>query len=128
MPCFSGSDVVKFAGGFKLQIYPLATHESDPIHTVGLTARDRPQPCHGCAGRSAVFARSGVAHCWRRTALFWAVLKNPIGLAAGLDKNAEAVLGLARCGFGFVEVGTVTPWPSPAIRGRACFVCPSIKR
>lgn len=37
------------------------------------------------------------------------VLRNPIGLAAGLDKNAEAVLGLARCGFGFVEVGTVTP-------------------
>ena len=32
-------------------------------------------------------------------------LLNPIGLAAGLDKNAEAVLGLARCGFGFVEVG-----------------------
>lgn len=36
-------------------------------------------------------------------------LANPIGLAAGLDKNAEAVLGLARCGFGFLEVGTVTP-------------------
>jgi dihydroorotate dehydrogenase len=41
------------------------------------------------------------------------VLQNPIGLAAGLDKNAEAVLGLARCGFGFVEVGTVTPLAQP---------------
>jgi dihydroorotate dehydrogenase len=41
------------------------------------------------------------------------VLRNPIGLAAGLDKNAEAVLGLARCGFGFVEVGTVTPLAQP---------------
>ena len=41
------------------------------------------------------------------------VLKNPIGLAAGLDKNADAVLGLARCGFGFVEVGTVTPLAQP---------------
>lgn len=40
-------------------------------------------------------------------------LRNPIGLAAGLDKNAEAVLGLARCGFGFVEVGTVTPLAQP---------------
>jgi dihydroorotate dehydrogenase len=40
-------------------------------------------------------------------------LLNPIGLAAGLDKNAEAVLGLARCGFGFVEVGTVTPLAQP---------------
>jgi dihydroorotate dehydrogenase len=41
------------------------------------------------------------------------VLQNPVGLAAGLDKNAEAVLGLARCGFGFVEVGTVTPLAQP---------------
>jgi len=40
-------------------------------------------------------------------------LRNPVGLAAGLDKNAEAVLGLARCGFGFVEVGTVTPRAQP---------------
>lgn len=40
-------------------------------------------------------------------------LLNPIGLAAGLDKNAEAVLGLARCGFGFIEVGTVTPLAQP---------------
>ena len=40
-------------------------------------------------------------------------LLNPIGLAAGLDKNAAAVLGLARCGFGFIEVGTVTPLAQP---------------
>lgn len=38
---------------------------------------------------------------------------NPIGLAAGLDKNAEAVDGLASQGFGFIEVGTVTPRPQP---------------
>jgi dihydroorotate dehydrogenase len=36
---------------------------------------------------------------------------NPIGLAAGFDKNAEALLPLARLGFGFVEAGTVTPRP-----------------
>lgn len=35
--------------------------------------------------------------------------KNRVGLAAGLDKNAEAVEGLSKLGFGFVEVGTVTP-------------------
>lgn len=40
-------------------------------------------------------------------------LHNPIGLAAGLDKDAQAVLGMARCGFGFVEVGTVTPLAQP---------------
>ncbi|MFU8816425.1 MAG: quinone-dependent dihydroorotate dehydrogenase [Pseudomonadales bacterium] len=38
---------------------------------------------------------------------------NPVGLAAGLDKDARAVEGLARLGFGFVEVGTVTPRPQP---------------
>ena len=38
---------------------------------------------------------------------------NPVGLAAGLDKNAVAAAGLARLGFGFVEVGTVTPRPQP---------------
>jgi dihydroorotate dehydrogenase len=38
---------------------------------------------------------------------------SPIGLAAGFDKNAEAVDGLLRLGFGFVEVGTVTPLPQP---------------
>lgn len=38
---------------------------------------------------------------------------NRIGLAAGLDKNGEAIDGLARLGFGFLEVGTVTPRPQP---------------
>src|SRR5258708_8070715 len=36
---------------------------------------------------------------------------NPIGLAAGLDKDAEAVSGFFALGFGAVEVGTVTPRP-----------------
>jgi len=36
---------------------------------------------------------------------------NPVGLAAGLDKNAEAVEGFSQMGFGFMEVGTVTPRP-----------------
>jgi dihydroorotate dehydrogenase len=38
---------------------------------------------------------------------------NPVGLAAGFDKNAVAVDGLGRVGFGFIEVGTVTPLPQP---------------
>jgi dihydroorotate dehydrogenase len=38
---------------------------------------------------------------------------NPIGLAAGFDKNAVALGPLARLGFGFVEAGTVTPRPQP---------------
>src|SRR5689334_2971841 len=38
---------------------------------------------------------------------------NPIGLAAGFDKNAVAIAALARLGFGFIETGTVTPRPQP---------------
>ena len=34
---------------------------------------------------------------------------NPVGLAAGFDKNAESISGLFSLGFGFVEVGTITP-------------------
>ena len=36
---------------------------------------------------------------------------NPVGLAAGLDKNAAVINGMAALGFGFIEVGTVTPRP-----------------
>lgn len=38
---------------------------------------------------------------------------NPIGLAAGLDKNGEHLDALAALGFGFIEIGTVTPRPQP---------------
>ncbi|XP_017123916.1 dihydroorotate dehydrogenase (quinone), mitochondrial [Drosophila elegans] len=45
------------------------------------------------------------------TPFFGRILSNPIGIAAGFDKNAEAVGGLQDLGFGFIEVGTVTPVP-----------------
>ena len=38
---------------------------------------------------------------------------NPVGLAAGLDKNARVIDGMVALGFGFIEVGTVTPLPQP---------------
>jgi len=38
---------------------------------------------------------------------------NPVGLAAGLDKNADHIDALGALGFGFLEVGTVTPRPQP---------------
>lgn len=38
---------------------------------------------------------------------------NPVGLAAGLDKNADHIDALAALGFGFIEVGTLTPRPQP---------------
>ncbi len=40
-------------------------------------------------------------------------LPNPVGLAAGFDKNATAIAQLSRAGFGFLEVGAATPLPQP---------------
>jgi len=45
--------------------------------------------------------------------VFGLKFKNPVGLAAGFDKNAELIGEMADMGFGFVEVGTVTPLPQP---------------
>jgi dihydroorotate dehydrogenase len=45
--------------------------------------------------------------------VFGLTFKNPVGLAAGYDKDAIAINGLSALGFGHVEVGTVTPRPQP---------------
>ena len=45
------------------------------------------------------------------TRVFGLNFPNPVGLAAGFDKDAEIPDALLRAGFGFVEVGTVTPLP-----------------
>ncbi len=42
---------------------------------------------------------------------FGLTFRNPLGLAAGFDKNAQVPERMARLGFGFVEIGTVTPRP-----------------
>jgi dihydroorotate dehydrogenase len=55
--------------------------------------------------------------------VFGLKFKNPVGLAAGFDKNAELMGEMANLGFGFVEIGTVTPYPNPATISRACFAC-----
>ncbi|WP_027238005.1 quinone-dependent dihydroorotate dehydrogenase [Leisingera caerulea] len=48
-----------------------------------------------------------------KTTLAGIDLPNPVGLAAGYDKNAEALVPLAKSGFGFIEVGAATPRPQP---------------
>ncbi len=50
---------------------------------------------------------------------------NPIGLAAGLDKNGEYIDALAALGFGFLEIGTVTPRPQPGNPQPRLFRLPS---
>ncbi len=46
-----------------------------------------------------------------QTKLFGFTLSNPIGLAAGFDKNGDALSGLLKMNFSFIEIGTVTPLP-----------------
>ena len=53
-----------------------------------------------------------VAQCESRTVM-GLKFPNPVGLAAGLDKNGDYIDALAKLGFGFIEVGTVTPRPQP---------------
>ncbi len=45
--------------------------------------------------------------------VFGLKFKNPVGLAAGYDKDGIAIRGLATLGFGHLEIGTVTPRPQP---------------
>ncbi|NMG76036.1 quinone-dependent dihydroorotate dehydrogenase [Aromatoleum diolicum] len=52
---------------------------------------------------------------------------NRIGLAAGLDKNGEAIDGLARFGFGFIEIGTITPRPQPGNPRPRMFRLPEVR-
>ncbi|MCS6890091.1 MAG: quinone-dependent dihydroorotate dehydrogenase [Rhodovarius sp.] len=62
----------------------------------------------GLAGRARADAHPVLA-----TRVFGLSFANPLGLAAGFDKDAEAVLPLFALGFGFIEAGTVTPRPQP---------------
>lgn len=52
---------------------------------------------------------------------------NRIGLAAGLDKNGSAIDGLAYLGFGFIEIGTVTPRPQPGNPQPRMFRLPEVR-
>lgn len=45
--------------------------------------------------------------------VFGKKLKNPIGIAAGFDKDGEAIESLFNCGFSYVEIGSITPEPQP---------------
>lgn len=75
-----------------------------------------PETAHGLAIRALQLAplpSAGADDPVLRTRVGRLELPNPVGLAAGLDKNGEALHGLARLGFGFVECGSVTPRPQP---------------
>ena len=84
---------------------------------LSLLHRLDPETAHGLALRAlrlGVAPRSGPVTSDRlRSTVAGLDLANPVGLAAGFDKNATALHGLSRAGFGFVEVGAATPRPQP---------------
>jgi dihydroorotate dehydrogenase len=73
-----------------------------------------PEAAHGlaiAALKAGVYPRAPAPDPRLRRRLLGLDFPNPIGLAAGFDKNAEVVDAALALGFGFVEVGTVTPLP-----------------
>lgn len=89
------------------------------LERIGLAALRRidPEQAHGLALtalNAGLGPRGGPFTGDRlRTTLAGLDLPNPVGLAAGFDKNATALHALSRTGFGFVEVGAATPRPQP---------------
>ncbi len=57
--------------------------------------------------------RYTVKHAALQRTLFGLTFPNPVGLAAGFDKDAKAIDAFAAFGFGFIEIGTLTPKPQP---------------
>jgi dihydroorotate dehydrogenase len=84
-------------------VFPLLRHvDAETAHRATLKLL-RTVPLPPCGADDPVLA----------TALFGKRLPNPVGLAAGFDKNAEVPDAMLRLGFGFVEVGGITPRPQP---------------
>ncbi|GAA6165930.1 quinone-dependent dihydroorotate dehydrogenase [Pelagimonas sp. KU-00592-HH] len=89
------------------------------LENIGLKALHQidPEAAHGFAIKAL---QMGMAHApgtltspRLKTTFAGLDLPNPVGLAAGFDKNATALDGLAKAGFGFFEVGAATPRPQP---------------
>jgi dihydroorotate dehydrogenase len=89
------------------------------IERLGLAALHKfdPETSHGlsiAALKSGLAPLSGQVTTPRlATTIAGLDLPNPIGLAAGYDKNAEVIAPLTKAGFGFIEVGAATPRPQP---------------
>ncbi|WP_223426199.1 quinone-dependent dihydroorotate dehydrogenase [Tateyamaria pelophila] len=89
------------------------------LEQMGLKALHRidPETAHGLAMaalRTPFVALPGPVSSERlRMSLAGMELPNPVGLAAGFDKNATAIAPLSRAGFGWIEVGAATPVPQP---------------
>ncbi|WP_374466266.1 quinone-dependent dihydroorotate dehydrogenase [Ferrovibrio sp.] len=94
---------------YRCLVWPLVRHvESERAHrlTLDLLKTGLVLPLH-------IMFRQQADDPVLATTLFGQRIPNPVGLAAGFDKNAEVPDAMLRLGFGFVEVGGVTPRPQP---------------
>lgn len=88
------------------------------LQKIGLPMMHRldPETAHGLALKALQMGLAPSAHVTSArlaTSVAGLSLPNPVGLAAGFDKNAVAVGPLLNSGFGFIEVGATTPYPQP---------------
>lgn len=83
----------------------LFTADAETAHDLTLTALQKVYDCRLTRG---LIANQANHH---PVSLMGLTLRNPVGLAAGLDKNGAYIDALGNLGFGFIEVGTVTPQP-----------------
>jgi dihydroorotate dehydrogenase len=81
--------------------------DSEEIHDLAMTVLRHP-----AAARSLELLHPGIAGM-RPVTLWNLTFRNPVGLAAGFDKNGIALCAWHALNFGFVEAGTVTPRPQP---------------
>ncbi|NYT39010.1 quinone-dependent dihydroorotate dehydrogenase [Allopusillimonas soli] len=80
--------------------------DAEKAHELTLSSLKR---AHDCSLTRRLLTAQPTLPC----TLMGMALRNPVGLAAGLDKNGAYIDALGNLGFGFIEVGTVTPRPQP---------------
>ena len=90
--------------GHRLAVY-FASLPASARYARGLTPATQPHPAPPATPHADLPQLA--------TQLFGLHFTSPLGMAAGFDKNAECIEGLLDMGFGFVEVGSVTPEPQP---------------
>lgn len=87
--------------------------KQDPEKVHHMVTRNLKRFCNVPGGAALIRAFWSYENPGLKRQLFGLTFKNPVGLAAGFDKNAEYIAEMANLGFGFIEVGTVTPLPQP---------------
>ena len=96
---------------YKLFRFVLFQFDAEKVHYFVMSLLNK---IHGFALSRFLFRSTYVLEDTKLETIFLGLkFPNPVGLAAGFDKNAQNIDALADCGFGFIEIGTVTPKAQP---------------